>query len=296
YMGEEDFRLFQKWALEVTDCVRYGYISRKRAVSWIKKYLGGRASAWYPREVAKDPSKWTLNRILKGLFNHCFPPNFRSIQREKYERFRQRVHPIREYRIELSDLRDSIGDDIPERQFVIRFWQGADSDIRIHWAKAGYDRETSTLDQLGTFAANYETAMLIANEETSRAARTDVQKAPFRNSETAEQQAEGESSTKPASGKADKSTAPKGEKKLSKAEMNEYRGAGKCFNCGSTQHIKKDCPDGDQLKPKSQKKVQANAISSRLSSACGCLKTLRVSVCFVLPSTLRRFLQSTLQK
>ncbi|KAJ7436114.1 hypothetical protein FB451DRAFT_1061980 [Mycena latifolia] len=240
-MGE-DFCLFQTWALEVKYCVRYGYISHKRAVSWIKKYLGGRASAWYLREVAKDPSKWTLNKILKGLFNHCFPPNFRSIQCEKYERFRQREHPIHEYRIELSDLRDSIGDNFPERQFIIRFWQGADSDIRIHWVKAGYNRETSTLDQLKMFAANYETAMVITNEPRGSRRFPEGTSPQLRNCRTT---AGGESSTKSASGKANKSTASKGKKKLSKAEMNEYWAAGKCFNCGSTQHIKKDCPDGD---------------------------------------------------
>ncbi|KAJ6527042.1 hypothetical protein B0H19DRAFT_866870, partial [Mycena capillaripes] len=154
YDGKPDFRVFQKWTLEVKDCVRYGYLSQKRTVSWIKKYLEGRASGWYMREVAKDPRKWTLNKLLKGLLNYCFPSNFRSIQREKVERFKQ--HPIRDYRVELTDLRDSIGDDITDRQFIIRFWQGADSRIRFHWAENGYDRETSTLGDLETFAANYE--------------------------------------------------------------------------------------------------------------------------------------------
>ncbi|KAJ6520926.1 hypothetical protein DFH09DRAFT_1331573 [Mycena vulgaris] len=256
YEGQEDFHIFQKWILEVKDCIRYGYISCKRAVSWIKKYLGGRASAWYMREVAKDPRKWTLNRLIKALFNYCFPANFRSIQHEKYERSQQRGHPIRDYCTELTDLRDSIGDDISERQFIIRFWQGADTDIRIHWAKAGYDRERSSMDDLETFAANHETATLIANEEKKCTERADNPNTPNRSSGRGERGTEGESLSKPPSAQPMHKPTPK---KLSKAEMNQYRAEGKCFECGSTKHIWKDCPDLQVLKPKGQSNIQANA-------------------------------------
>ncbi|KAJ7035740.1 hypothetical protein C8F04DRAFT_1258621 [Mycena alexandri] len=48
--------------------------------------------------------------------------------------------------------------------------------------------------------------------------------------------------------------------KLTKAEMSEYRVAGKCFDCGSTEHIRKDCPKRNTLKPP-KNMLQSSAIT-----------------------------------
>ncbi|KAI0039665.1 hypothetical protein FA95DRAFT_1464117, partial [Auriscalpium vulgare] len=87
------------------------------------------AYTFYSRDVARKPSRWTLSRFFTALFDHCFPTNFRTIQRERYLAFRQMGHPVRDYLRELEDLADSVGR-VSRRDFVVRFWQGADQYLR----------------------------------------------------------------------------------------------------------------------------------------------------------------------
>ena len=89
YTGEPNFTLYQKWVLEAKDWLKHSYIRRKHRVARLKKYLSGRAFMFYMCDVAHEPKQWTLAHFLEELFNHCFPMNFRTIQREKYLAFTQ---------------------------------------------------------------------------------------------------------------------------------------------------------------------------------------------------------------
>ncbi|KAI0045406.1 hypothetical protein FA95DRAFT_1495443, partial [Auriscalpium vulgare] len=157
YDGTPDFKKFQKWTFESKDFIGFSFIRRKHQVRRLKKYLDGRALAFYMRDVAKKPEKWTLRRFFEALFDHCFPANFRTIQREKYMAFAQKGHPVRNFRHDLEDLADSIGH-ISKRDFVIRFWNGADRYLRVKWAENGFDPEISTIEQLERAAERYERA------------------------------------------------------------------------------------------------------------------------------------------
>ncbi|KAJ7849003.1 hypothetical protein B0H13DRAFT_1906488 [Mycena leptocephala] len=81
-------------------------------------------------------------------------------------------------------------------------------------------------------------------------------------SSAAEQRPEGESSsTTAAPSSQSKKTNRNGERKLTKAEMAQYRAEGKCFDCGSTEHIRKDCQLHNGLKPPKNHNVSSNAVS-----------------------------------
>ncbi|KAJ7911883.1 hypothetical protein B0H13DRAFT_1875359 [Mycena leptocephala] len=81
-------------------------------------------------------------------------------------------------------------------------------------------------------------------------------------SSAAEQRPEGESSsTTAAPSSQSKKTNRNGERKLTMAEMAQYRAEGKCFDCGSTEHIRKDCPLHNRLKPPKNHNVSSNAVS-----------------------------------
>ncbi|KAF7371586.1 Transcription factor [Mycena venus] len=263
YNGEAKFRIINRWQLEVRDWAKYSYIRKNMIVSRLQKYLGGRALAWYMREVANNPKKWSLNRFFTALFNYCLPVEFRSIQRAKFNAFEQRGHPIGDYRIDLEELRNSVGGDITDRQLVVRFWEGADMEIRLKWAEAGFDPEFSNIDELETAGRNFQRALKL-RESQSKGKGSGADKKGRKNHEKSVQNLEGVSSKKTGrysdrpthkdkDSKRHGSGKPSGSNfkapKLSKAQMAEFRAQGKCFTCESTEHIAKDCPKRNTLKP-----------------------------------------------
>ncbi|OCH83526.1 hypothetical protein OBBRIDRAFT_702601, partial [Obba rivulosa] len=155
YTGEPNYETFQKWVLEAKDWLRLSYIRRQNRVARLKKYLSGRAFTFYMRDVARKPQDWTLTKFLDSLFNHCFPTNFREIQRTRYRAYKQNGHPIRDYQRGLERLAQSVGR-IRHRDFILQFWEGADRRMRAHWAREGLSGERSSLTKLVSYAERYE--------------------------------------------------------------------------------------------------------------------------------------------
>ncbi|KAF7375484.1 DNA/RNA polymerase [Mycena sanguinolenta] len=249
------------------------YIRPNMRVARVSKYLTGRAHAWYMRTVAKDERKWTLKKFFEELFNHCFPVDFRSQQRRKFFSFSQGNRSIKDYRTDIQVLADSVGD-ISERLLIVRFWEGARVAIQKEWAHDGYDPETASMRQLVRAAVNYEQAQkLVDSIEKNKQPRERTEKtktqAPKPSQRGREQQkpkqkqngvhwAEKSDIDKTANlkkvngnggGKKNWNNANKSNN-LTRAQKDEYRAQGKCFTCGETTHLSKDCPQNNSVKPK----------------------------------------------
>ncbi|KAJ7436298.1 hypothetical protein B0H11DRAFT_2256294 [Mycena galericulata] len=283
YNGEAVFSKMERWTYEACEWTKQSYIRPNMCVPRLSKYLGGRALQWYMRVVAKNAKKWRLNKFLEALFNHCFPVDFRSIQRKKFHAFQQRTHSIKEYRTDLEVLADSIGD-ITTRGLVVQFWDGANYEMRRRWAGDGFDPETSNLDELEAAAVIYEHAIKVEkaqkpdNADGSKKDKDDEPRngkgQKSKKNPRGPRQEGGNKDTGPkkvqndagggqsSGGNKDNSKAKNGgnkSHKLSKEQMNEYRAQGKCFTCAETGHLSKDCPKNNQLRPK--QRVGAAAVS-----------------------------------
>ncbi|KAK7023883.1 hypothetical protein R3P38DRAFT_3534850 [Favolaschia claudopus] len=239
YNGDAVFSTFEAWAMELRQWTKACYIRPNMRVTRAGKYLTGPARIWYLRVVAKEAR--------------------------------------------------NIGD-VSDRAFVLRFWANARWRIRQRWAYDGYDPETATWKQLQKAAINYEQSDKIQDAERKTDSHQKEKKpAPFKSSNSNSNSQHGgkrDGQAKPNNGgksvrwskdsNADKQRKdPKNNGKggannsnnekrtknrhnLTKAQLDEYRAQGKCFTCEDTQHLSKDCPKNNSVKPSGQKGSSAS--------------------------------------
>ncbi|EIN04409.1 hypothetical protein PUNSTDRAFT_138451 [Punctularia strigosozonata HHB-11173 SS5] len=105
-----------------------GMIVRDRHVSKIGHYLSGNAQQFFKR-VVKSPEEWTVREFFNELFNYCFPDGFMNEIRRRWRSWRQRKSSVKVYAAAMEGFRDDLGDEISDRQFVQRFWEGLDDEI-----------------------------------------------------------------------------------------------------------------------------------------------------------------------
>ena len=107
-----------------------GYRVRSRdhpsVVAW---FLRGRAHEFYVNTISRNPRAYRFKDILVGLFNYCFPMNFRQKMREKLRNTRQHGRSIQSYSYEMENLFLILGMDRNEER-MDAFWFGLDKYIQ----------------------------------------------------------------------------------------------------------------------------------------------------------------------
>ena len=129
YDGSPDSRAYHRFVTEGSDYVRTGNVAKKRRVFVLSYYLKGKAYDYYTQKVSLNVYSWTLEQFFEGLFDYCFPVNYRMKQREKLRRAFQNDKSVTDYCHELEELFNSIGD-VSERDRVIKLWNGLRGSIQ----------------------------------------------------------------------------------------------------------------------------------------------------------------------
>ena len=109
YNGVADLQAFHKFMNEGTLYVKQGGLTKDERVDRLSHYLGGRAYHYYTREVSLKSKKPSLSNFFKGLFNHCFPVDFRNKQCQKLDNFAQGNKSIHDYASKLTKLFTIVG-------------------------------------------------------------------------------------------------------------------------------------------------------------------------------------------
>ncbi|KAF8120607.1 hypothetical protein K438DRAFT_1655163 [Mycena galopus ATCC 62051] len=136
--------------------------------------------------------------------------------------------------------------DVSDRQIVQIVWDGALSYLRLKWADAGFDFETSSLSALETAAKGYEVSETIRRIEAVKRA-ADAAAVKSAGSQTP-------SKKPPASGASFGTGTSKS--RLTEAEREQFRAENRCFYCREIGHSKHNCPS---LHEASAPKVRASA-------------------------------------
>jgi hypothetical protein len=163
YNGSANTTEFSRFAQEVLDFIKTGRVHRRRQIFMTSRYLTGKAYKLYEQKYAMNPSKHDIRTFFRDLFNHCFPPHFRSTLHERLFRCTQGNCRVRDYVHELIELFTLLGED-NERTQVIHLWDGLRANIREALLTQRYHKETSSWDEVVDMAEILE----IAFEESSK--------------------------------------------------------------------------------------------------------------------------------
>ncbi|KIJ60873.1 hypothetical protein HYDPIDRAFT_46246, partial [Hydnomerulius pinastri MD-312] len=144
YDGSVDSRAFHRFVTEGTAYVEAGEVKSRNQVFILSHFLKGKAHEFYIREVSNDPYSWRLREFFVGMFNYCFPINYRTKQRHKLTNCFQRNRSVRDYLSELNELWNLIGD-VSERDKVMKLWEGLNKYLQAELWKSHLNPETSRL-------------------------------------------------------------------------------------------------------------------------------------------------------
>ena len=104
YDGKEDIDAFDIWKFEVKKWAEFYRLDDKTLVGLMSKCMTGRAGLFYLRFVSEDTSQWTSEDVFNGIFNHCFPANYRMELRERLMGMTQGKRSVREFVHEIEML------------------------------------------------------------------------------------------------------------------------------------------------------------------------------------------------
>ncbi|KAG8727326.1 hypothetical protein FRC11_013490 [Ceratobasidium sp. 423] len=155
YKGDAD--------IDKYDIFMFGYnlfiddtkLSDSKAVLTVSRFLEDKAAAWYMLNVAPAPANYTLEAVYIGLYNYCFPPDFKEDMHKLYNEKKQGESGIQDYFAKLAQLRRRLRE-ITDHQHVLRAWDSAAQYIRVGWALKGIRPELTTIDSLHEAALDIE--------------------------------------------------------------------------------------------------------------------------------------------
>ena len=145
YDGKAEPRAYYRFVHESEAYLRDGRIRGRRQIFLLSYYLTGKAYDFYTQRVSSNEDDWTLRQFYDELFNFCFPIDYRMRLRKDLARCHQNEKSVSEYTHELYELFNMIGD-IPERDRVLKFWNGARSTIQKGLWRDNLNPETSSWD------------------------------------------------------------------------------------------------------------------------------------------------------
>ena len=166
YDGTPDPQIFHKFLTQVQNYMEDGRVPPEKQVYRLADFLKGRAYKYYLSRVGRRPDKTTLSRCLRGLFNHCFPVDFRSQLRLKLKRCHQGDRKIREFIFELEELSTMIGG-VDKRELVNRLWFGCNKAIRAQLYLMNLHPEVSSFKRVKKAVEIVEMALSVEGNHSS---------------------------------------------------------------------------------------------------------------------------------
>ncbi|KZS86388.1 hypothetical protein SISNIDRAFT_420976, partial [Sistotremastrum niveocremeum HHB9708] len=142
YDGEVDWNTFKAFTHSLVVYFSLSGLPTQYHVYYLGYFLTKRARRFYNECIHGDEARYTLETALTKIFDLCFPPDFRSQQRVKFEHASMGTRwTVLQFARELQSLAVLLPD-ITERQLALRFFAGCHAYIQDKLSDAGYNAET----------------------------------------------------------------------------------------------------------------------------------------------------------
>ncbi|PPQ81287.1 hypothetical protein CVT26_015177 [Gymnopilus dilepis] len=167
YDGEATILKYYKFITQYTRFCNEARLPEEDRVIKCADYLTGKAYRWHSSVVSFDLGKYdTLQALFVGLFNYCFPPNFRMKERQKLENFTQGKYTVAEYAADLNIKFQMIGGYTPPQR-IYKLWNGLRTELQSALWREGLDYERSSWDDIIRVATRHEIAEQIETGQKS---------------------------------------------------------------------------------------------------------------------------------
>ncbi|TCD66813.1 hypothetical protein EIP91_000891 [Steccherinum ochraceum] len=277
YDGKPDAEVFHKFIRQVTRLIEAYKVDDDEVAVTVSDYLTGDAYKYYANTIDNDdPTQWGLREIFIGLFNYCFPLDFRLQQREKLRNARQNSRSVREFAHELQNLFRMAGFVSKEEQ-VDRLWNGLNLKIQSRLWEHKLSPTTSSWDEIVEDAIFIEAALKVTERHKASDPKNDKSRKHDRDRDShgqggsssgprngngqwkgkqrdgnsnSSQPNRNSSSTKGSGSDPTRSKQNNGQKhsQLTDKEKADLRAANKCFLCKETGHMARNCPKANHIK------------------------------------------------
>ncbi|EPQ49925.1 hypothetical protein GLOTRDRAFT_134456 [Gloeophyllum trabeum ATCC 11539] len=274
YDGTPDVRRFNKFMSEAIAYVEDGRLEKEKQVRYISRYLDGKAYDYY-NIVSADGAR-DLEKFLKGLFDYCFPVNFRDQLRAKLNRCYQDNRTVKEYIFELTELINMVGT-YSKRERVVKLWKGLNKPIQAKLWEKELDPDSSSWAEVEKWANRFEVSLATSNTAKERPKDDRSSKhspvKPSTPAHAARASDGGRSNNNRLNHAHKKWPSPTGRTnsysntagggrsqdrparpQMSEREKAKLRAAGKCFRCKEPGHLSRNCPEGYAMKPRREDK------------------------------------------
>ncbi|KAJ7450504.1 hypothetical protein B0H11DRAFT_2331061, partial [Mycena galericulata] len=155
YNGSPDAFLYHRFVREGSTYVQMGRVPAHQQIFFLSYHLEGKAADFYNRKVVKNEDEWILQDFFWGLFNYCFPLDYRIQQRDRLNNCYQNEKPVVEHIAELEELYNMIGI-VDNQEKVVTLWRSLSGDIQREMYRSKLDPEISTWDEVSDAAEHAE--------------------------------------------------------------------------------------------------------------------------------------------
>jgi hypothetical protein len=147
YNGRQDLDVFKHFVEQSVEYLIDGQLLPDRHASKIGLFLEGTAKMFF-EGVVKSPEEWSAEQVIRQLFDFCFKDGFMSEVRRKFNTWQQQQNSVRIYAATMEGLRADLGDEVAERRFIQRVWEGLNDNISARLYLDRKHPETSTYDEV----------------------------------------------------------------------------------------------------------------------------------------------------